>query len=188
MDNIKLLLNMPTEVYNLLLNYFKETNIEYEVWTPGHHAYQVPLEDRREIRKIFPLPPKDIHMYKVLPAAKTTPHYDRGRKSCLQVPCNTHQGFQTFSQRNNVDLIPIKNKTHRPPKEGEKIKMLTSGPLFFRWDDDKKFEIYNTDKPYLQNAAKAHGGFNKSNIDRYFWSISYIEDYDYVCDAYKEWV
>lgn len=44
--------------------------------------------------------------------------------------------------------------------------MLNDGPLFFIYEPEN-YEMYDTSKPYLQNVAKAHGGFNSSNIDIY---------------------
>lgn len=188
MDNIKPLSKMPFEVSNTLSKYFLENSITYECWSPDHYAYQIPLDDRRKLRKLFPLPPKDLHLYKVLPDSWSRPHFDRGRRSCLQVPCNINPGFKTFSQKNDVELIPSKVGSHRPAKKYEIIVTIPTGPLWFHYEENK-FETYVTDLPYLQNAGKAHGGVNSTkDVDRYFWSISYIEEFDYVCNAFEEWL
>lgn len=188
MDNIKPLSKMPFEVSNTLSKYFLENSITYERWTPDHYAYQILLDKRRELRKLFPLRPKDIHLYKITPDSRMLPHLDRGRNACLQIPCNIDSGFKTFSQKDNVELSAAAYGSHRPAKDNETIVTMPTGPLFFQYEEEK-FDTYVTDLPYLQNAAKAHGGINETtNVDRYFWSLSYVEDFDYVCDAFREWM
>lgn len=108
MDNIKEVSNMPIETYNTFIDYYYlNPEVKYVTWWEKHHAYQIPLEDRKKLRKLLPLQPSDIYLYKLLPQTEPTlPHKDRGRRSCFQIPCNHNPKFQTFSQRNDVKLTP----------------------------------------------------------------------------------
>ena len=179
---------MPVEVSNTLSKYFLENSISYEKWGRELQSYQIPLDDRKKLRKLFPLPPKNLHLYKIVPNLKSASiHIDRGRKTALQVPCNINPKFKTFSQKNNVKLIPSTG-SHYSAKKNKNIITIPTGPMFFCYEEEK-FETYVTDLPYLQNVGLAHGGVNSTkDVDRYFWSISYIEEFDYVCDALKEWI
>tara|TARA_Y200000002_G_scaffold378071_1_gene384765 strand:- start:628 stop:1197 length:570 start_codon:yes stop_codon:yes gene_type:complete len=188
MDNIKILNNFSEEVHKVLKEYFEKKTLEYATWSTQHHAcHIVEKEDKKYLKTLFPLAPSEFHLYKVIPNCMLGAHIDRGRRTALQVAMNHNDGFLTFTQYNDAKLTPDLTKNHRPYRKGEKGIIVNEGPLFFIYEEDK-FEKVGTSIPYLQNTSLAHGGFNYSDIDRFFWSISFKQEkFDYVCDAFKEW-
>jgi hypothetical protein len=191
MFNITELKNFPEEIKKNSLEFFNDLeNQSYDIWSSMQSAFEVPNKYYDYFFNNLPLLPKDIYIYKFKPGL-VNPHVDRGRKTALQIPISRPlKNFIAYSiDPENINLLKENCEgTYRPPKEGETIKIVNEyDKMMFFYNKNLCHHYENNVNPYLMDVSIPHGGINKNIDNFYMWSISYHEDYQTVCDYYKNW-
>lgn len=197
MDNIKPLTKFPkellsdlTEVYSHILQDVEDKKINWIKWSYMHYAIDADAYITDEISNIF----KDIqdiswHLY-AIKKGTMTPHKDRGRACCLQIPLRVVDSAFTFSVK--TDCLPKlqtkqvnKKWVNKFPKEQWVNK---DGDA--HWNYKQEFyDHYNGEFPYVQNTSQPHGGTSKSTVDRHLFSINIKnQSYEEIVELFKEWI
>lgn len=188
MINIKILNNFPKEVMDEFKNYyelkFKNKDPE-KVWSNKHSASPMQAGDLKYFNKLLPETIDTIDLYFVY-NGRMIPHIDRGRKTAFQVPIDIDlENSYTYSLKNRdlSILTPVdeifsreNNRSINKPEH-----------WFYEWNEES-FDLYNLEKPILQNAAMPHGGANFADTCRIFFSGSYSIEFDKIVQSYKNWL
>lgn len=196
MDYIKPLTNFPKDlfkeienVYNKIINDVETKKISWKEWSHMHHAINANAYITTEILDIF----KDIEdiswdLY-AIKKGTMTPHKDRGRSCCLQIPLRVVEGAFTFSVKADC-LAKLESKqvekvwVNKFPREQWVNK---DGDV--HWNYKQEFyDHYNGEFPYIQNASQPHGGTSTSSVDRHLFSINIKkQSYEEILELYKDW-
>lgn len=190
MINIAILNNFPKDVMDEFRNFyemqFKGTDPQQE-WSIIHKASLVPERYVDHFNLLLPIPLSGLELYFIEPGRRMAAHVDRGRRTALQIPIDMdHSTTYTYAckHRDFSLLTPTQNRSFEKNVSG----VLNNPPAWFYEWDEEQFDKYNLELPILQNVATVHGGANFSNKRRIFFSGSYVNDFDYVVERYKNWL
>jgi hypothetical protein len=202
MDNIKPLNNFPTElldkfkeVYRTMMNELDTNKIAWDKWSVRHWGIDatryIPDEIKLEFQvlKGITTDSSTWHLYSI-GKGTMTPHKDRARRCCIQIPVNRVENAFTFSVKN--DGLPLLNSYGWNDKiwgkRVAKTKWINKDADTHWTYEEQHFDLYDTASPYIQNSSQPHGGKNDTGQDRHLFSISIVNhSYDEVVELFKHW-
>lgn len=171
----------------------KRKKIRWEKWSTMHYSVGVTeLIDLDVLETIENILQQKVTVdYYRIRRGTMTPHKDRGRRCCIQIPVKKVENAWTFSVKN--DCFDLLNKY---VVENKKFGNDQDRSLWINKDADvdydyqkEYFDHYDGSTPYIQNVSLPHGGLSFTKEDRFLYSINIKQDtYSDIVQKLKNWI
>lgn len=193
MKNIEVLWNFPEYVNMMIQKIFYDhinDEPEYTFRVPSMDGKSAPSELKEYIRDTFPVHIErgNIEIFTVYPGATPNPHIDRGRISAIQIPLNySTDNFITYSIKDGCeDKLEVDPIGVFSSAKADVVNYSTAYHFIY---DEKYFDAYSCEMPYIQKVSSVHTGANFSSEYRHFVSIKVKNmSYEETIERFKCWI